>query len=346
MPSSMNSRNHFLDMAKGVAIILVVIGHTIQYRNPDFDNQLWFRVIYSFHMPLFIFLSGAVASLWFNPEAFAQKPLLINLKALSIRTYKAFTRLVIPFVCWGLIAAFIQKTEQPFISILVNLFRRPDTGLWFLICIFYCIFLLNVFQAIFCCFQSLLSKIGRPLPFKFSSNLVQILLFTFIWLLIQGRLGNGSGFYSAKTNFIYFLLGLIFFKFLMEHLKTYVYLGALLLFIWLAPLWHRTNTHNLLDASSLEPFAPQLVWFPFLTALSGTLALVFLVQKLEGLNIPKLNESLSFLGKLSLGIYALHYYLLELNPPVIVPLAICVIFSVIVLKIPVLRTALLGETGK
>lgn len=342
----MNSRNHFLDMAKGVAIILVVIGHTIQHRNPDFDNQLWFRVIYSFHMPLFIFLSGAVAALWFNPEAFVQQPLSSALKTLSLRTYKAFVRLVIPFVCWGLIAALVQKSEPPFTTILVNLFRRPDSGLWFLICIFYCIVLLNLFQAIFCCVRILISKLSGKTTFRFSSNLWQILIFTLIWLSIVGQLGNGSGFYSTKTNFIYFLLGLIFFKFIMHHIRGYVYVGALVLFALLAPLWHRTNSYNLVDASSLQVFGGLVPWFPLVTALSGTLALIFLVKKLEAMNLPKVNEALCWLGKLSLGIYALHYYLFELNPPVLLPLAICVVFSLIVMKVPVLRTALLGETSK
>ena len=342
----MNSRNHFLDMAKGVAIILVVIGHTIQYRNPDFDNQLWFRVIYSFHMPMFIFLSGAVASLWFNPEALVRQPLSSALKTLSLRTYKAFIRLVIPFVCWGLIAALVQKSEQPLITVVVNLFRRPDTGLWFLICIFYCIVLLNLFQVISCFLRALLSKLSGKSITQFSSNLSQIVLFILIWLLIVGHLGNGSGFYSTKTNFIYFLLGLIFFKFAMQRTPSFVYIGTLALFAWLAPLWHRTNAHYLVDANALQGFASLIPWFPLITALSGTLTLVFLVKILEVLNLPKVNEALSWLGKLSLGIYALHYYLLQLNPPVLVPLAICVVFSLVVLKIPVLRTILLGETSK
>jgi polysaccharide biosynthesis protein PslL len=48
-------RNPTLDIAKGIGIILVVLGH-----NPNLapsDGVLW-RVIFSFHMPLFFFLSG------------------------------------------------------------------------------------------------------------------------------------------------------------------------------------------------------------------------------------------------------------------------------------------------
>lgn len=46
----------YIDVAKGIGIILVVLGHCLAY---GCQNQL-FRCIYSFHMPLFFFLSGYV----------------------------------------------------------------------------------------------------------------------------------------------------------------------------------------------------------------------------------------------------------------------------------------------
>ncbi len=63
---SMNkSRNAYLDIVKGLAIMLVVYGHSIQYGNGVkyldsahyFDNWLY-MILNSFHMPLFMLLSG------------------------------------------------------------------------------------------------------------------------------------------------------------------------------------------------------------------------------------------------------------------------------------------------
>ena len=54
-------RNHYLSLAKGVAIILMLWGHCIQYCNNEsfdiFENHV-FQFIYSFHMPLFMIISG------------------------------------------------------------------------------------------------------------------------------------------------------------------------------------------------------------------------------------------------------------------------------------------------
>lgn len=58
-------RNKNLDIIRGVAIILMVLGHCIQYGNgtefskPEiFFNNKIFQLIYSFHMPLFMLVSG------------------------------------------------------------------------------------------------------------------------------------------------------------------------------------------------------------------------------------------------------------------------------------------------
>lgn len=53
----MSERNASIDIAKGLGIILVVFGHNWIIAH---DHGELFRIIFSFHMPLFFFLSGAV----------------------------------------------------------------------------------------------------------------------------------------------------------------------------------------------------------------------------------------------------------------------------------------------
>lgn len=63
----MKKRNPKLDFIKGIAIILVVIGHVVSQiwnTEPDiYENSLLFRFCYSFHMPLFVFISGWICRL-------------------------------------------------------------------------------------------------------------------------------------------------------------------------------------------------------------------------------------------------------------------------------------------
>ena len=51
----MNRRNTTIDVAKGIGIILVVAGHNWSVLHPKGEV---FRIIFSFHLPLFFFLSG------------------------------------------------------------------------------------------------------------------------------------------------------------------------------------------------------------------------------------------------------------------------------------------------
>jgi len=52
---TMNRRNPAIDIARGIGIILVVLGHNWTVLQ---ERGELFRVIYSFHLPLFFFLSG------------------------------------------------------------------------------------------------------------------------------------------------------------------------------------------------------------------------------------------------------------------------------------------------
>ena len=61
------SRLAYIDIARGIGIMLVVLGHTLAEANYHVQNStvLFFgQLIYSFHMPLFFFLSG----MFFKPD--------------------------------------------------------------------------------------------------------------------------------------------------------------------------------------------------------------------------------------------------------------------------------------
>lgn len=57
-----NSRLLWADSLKGLLMILVILGHAIQVYMPEacFHNHVW-NLIYSFHMPAFMTVSGYFA---------------------------------------------------------------------------------------------------------------------------------------------------------------------------------------------------------------------------------------------------------------------------------------------
>ena len=84
-------RYDFIDYAKGLAIMLVVIGHLLQYNFSGTSSKGLFDLIYSFHMPLFMFLSGYVAS-------FSIERNIDNKMKFILRKARAF---LVPFAFMG-----------------------------------------------------------------------------------------------------------------------------------------------------------------------------------------------------------------------------------------------------
>ena len=117
MKASVHIRDPLIDRLKGFAIILVATGHLIQMQvDPQgFDANILFRVIYSFHMALFFFLSGIVFRL--RPT---REEVLLSAK-----------RLLIPFLVFFFIVS-CNLDAQKFIANLGRYLLNPQMGFWFL----------------------------------------------------------------------------------------------------------------------------------------------------------------------------------------------------------------------
>lgn len=125
----MNQRDVTVDIAKGVAILFVVIGHLLQYNTVDASNGVCFNWIYSFHMPLFMLLSGYVAT--FSRDKIKDFHSFVSKKAVRLLLPYAFWSFVInPWILKGL-----RGTEL--FSWVVDVLLLPGLGVWFLIILFF-----------------------------------------------------------------------------------------------------------------------------------------------------------------------------------------------------------------
>ena len=84
----------YIDILKLFTIFLVIWGHAIMHFQPDFKQSIVFRVIYSFHMPLFMMLSGY----------FATSSMELDIKSFSL---KKFRQLLLPCLSWCIVCWLI-----------------------------------------------------------------------------------------------------------------------------------------------------------------------------------------------------------------------------------------------
>lgn len=93
-------RIEWVDILKGLAILLVVVGHMEYAEGTANPGRM---LIYSFHMPLFFMLAGYTAAL-----SLSRNPNL--LKFISRR----FLSVMVPYICWMLASPCIYATTGRF----------------------------------------------------------------------------------------------------------------------------------------------------------------------------------------------------------------------------------------
>ena len=79
----MSYRIEYIDMLKGVAIICVVMGHVVE-KGMNLTQTPFNAFYWSFHMPLFMFLSGIFSMKEFCNNNFAECRVFLKKKLLRI----------------------------------------------------------------------------------------------------------------------------------------------------------------------------------------------------------------------------------------------------------------------
>ncbi len=145
----MKNKNWFeeINIARGIGVLLVMLGHAFPDTAIGIKNA-WakglFDIIYSFHIPLFIFMSGFVADKVLK---------IFKLRETQIYIISRAKRLLIPYffltICYlpmKLVMSKFANVPYDLKSIWEVLFgESPDYALWTL----YTLFLLSVFSALF-----------------------------------------------------------------------------------------------------------------------------------------------------------------------------------------------------
>lgn len=118
-------RNSFIDVMRGVAMLLVVLGHTMTGSTVGAQKSFLFNVIWSLQMPLFILISGYVTK--YSRGCQDGQSLWRYMKRRTIAY-------LLPWVVWTFLVRGIIFGQHRFLDlgwIVYNL----DSGYWFLITI-------------------------------------------------------------------------------------------------------------------------------------------------------------------------------------------------------------------
>lgn len=122
MQLAKQNRNQFVDIMRGIAMLLVVLGHTITGCTIGSQKTFLFNVIWSLQMPLFILISGYVTK--YSHEIKDISSLWLYIKRRTIAY-------VLPWIVWSFIVRGIVFKQSDFFNI-KYIFWHMDAGYWFL----------------------------------------------------------------------------------------------------------------------------------------------------------------------------------------------------------------------
>ena len=130
-------RVHWLDVAKGFGIILVVIGHI-------YKNEIVYNWIYSFHMPLFFFIAGYL---------YKKKNIIDDIKhRLQTILVPYFDFGVLVLLYWIVFERYFRDSilsiPKAILGLLLGIYSFLDFNvhLWFLPCFFVTVILYNILR--------------------------------------------------------------------------------------------------------------------------------------------------------------------------------------------------------
>ena len=188
----------WIDIAKAICIILVAIGHYIPDTHPAWYGEMR-SVIYTFHMPLFMIVSGYIYIVTKRNIAYGSF------------IWKKVRRLLIPYFTVSILIVTIKLctqgqayVENPVtLSSYLKLFYLPEAGyfLWFIwalwwmfviiplfkttksrLCLLFAAFLLSIFSSYmpktFC-----IEEFSKMLPFFVTGVVLYDWKYCFIWFV-------------------------------------------------------------------------------------------------------------------------------------------------------------------
>lgn len=120
LKSGNETRNLYMDFLKGIAILAVIVGHSLSdIRGMD----TFFNMIYSFHMPLLFFVSGYIEEQ--NSAKYVGREGKMLVRRMS--------GLLLPYLSWTIIYAAVlgHLWKMGDEGVLSDLFGYGSNGLWF-----------------------------------------------------------------------------------------------------------------------------------------------------------------------------------------------------------------------
>ena len=282
------------DYLRAIAMLLVVMGHTIANSNlTGYENSLLFKIIWALQMPLFMVVSGYVT--------FFAKPMASFHDLVKYIQKKSLT-LLFPWGVWTIgVRGFLLGgwTAHNFLQKIIHLLWHMDSGYWFLTSLWSIQMLWGIAE--FVCRKAFP---GNALSKAFFTAAVTALLSSV--LLITGFFA-GFSFFGIKLSCYYlpfFLLGCVFphFRSALSGKKGYALWERMLVCVLLIVFSFLLFSYNFYTAGD----SVLTILMRIICSVSGCAVLAYCVHYLQSEHFRKEKTALLWIGSHTLELYLCH----------------------------------------
>lgn len=178
-------RNQFVDIMRGMAMLLVVLGHTMTGCTVDSQKSLLYNIVWSLQMPLFILISGYVTK---------YSRSICDGKDLGKYVKRRTVAYMLPWAVWSFLIRGFLFGESNWLKVKWLLWHM-DSGYWFLATIWTISMIFGV-----ACY--LAERIGKSSIIKKQVTLLLCYLTGMVFLVGIGTL-MGLSFFAIKLTLYY-----------------------------------------------------------------------------------------------------------------------------------------------
>jgi len=289
----------YMDIAKAIGIILVVLGHT----NFPFSN-----IIYLFHMPLFFFISG-----YFFKKSYFMKPISTFVKRIR-SLYFPYIKYCIVFLILHNVFFYMNIYSNKINSAtIVNKFTISQIIkeflhiLWFssseqLLGTFWFLYVLFGVEILFCSIGFCVNKVTDKYTDKYTETIigsVTLALFILAYVLISHKISLPKNLNLILVSMFIFYIGYVYKKYEEKIKFNLMIFGICFILIIICSLYSRIDMVS-------GYYSNFLLFIP--GALLG-IYLVIYISKLISIKFTdtKIKNQLIYVGKNTLTIMALHF---------------------------------------
>ena len=282
----MSKRIEWADAFKGILILLVVLGHSIQsvciHRGEDFmSNYLW-NLIYSFHMPAFMAMSGFLA---YRPNK--------GRNNLYSGIYRRLRQLIVPFLIWSVLMFVVNHNVENIYDYVLY----PNKSYWFLWALFFIVVIFNTVDLL-----SAKLHLKQELAMIGTASILMALKF----VLPDSKL---LGFEYVSYYFVYYIMAYYLHKYgKLIPQKSWLLLVFAIIWFFLGSFYVARGVPSIVSWISTIPDAMLNIVYRVITATIFIFMMFGLGQKiLVGKN--KIWKLILEFGNISLGVYVIHMVL-------------------------------------